>query len=592
MIGFGSGVHHTAWRYEANRLTQLDEVQRTGVAAQSYSYTGAGLLSGTADGVGNTVAYNYYANTPFVESVVRTDQEPGSGTRITTTEYEIDPFGRITKIRDGGALDHLYAYNSLGRVDRYTDPMGKVQKFLPDALGRVVEHVRLGDSGAYIHNSSAFVDSGQADGRTKMTRTDGLGHDTITHYDFVGRPFIVQNPGGDTAPTSSSPHQGMSLYAEYDEASRITAVYDGDDGKTQFWRDGPGRVIQRALVKHGGLISLWNTKEVLERDAIGRLSEMRVFGSLSVPGGVPDHALPIVTETFSTDSLGRTHKEEYDFAFAPANTLEIASSFTGGNPYRAGLGYADNLGSGSTAPLSMGYDHDAIGRLTDIDWTGHSGSTTALAEYGWVGGLRRSRTVRYSASSFPEGRTTFDYDAYNRLLQIKDDVYTAGSTFTTKSQFDYVYDDASNLVKEKYTKVVTGVGDRFAYDAYHRLTEAWMGVDSSLMTPSGNPSGFVTGQMHEYLTYGLDDANNRSGSSVEASGGVASTDYVLQDGLHAQGESNRYDAVGPLGGSLTPYEYDDRGNMIRDGVFVFRYDYLNRLQEVWKIRVEGDDDTE
>jgi RHS repeat-associated protein len=119
-----------------------------------------------------------------------------------------------------------------------------------------------------------------------------------------------------------------------------------------------------------------------------------------------------------------------------------------------------------------------------------------------------------------------------------------------------------------------------------------MGVDTGLMAAASNPAGWVSGQMHSYLTYGLDDANNRTATGVQDAGGTATTDYDLQGGSHPQGPSNRYDAVGPLGGALTPYEYDGRGNLIRDGVFVFRYDYLNRLQEVWKIRVDGDDDTE
>lgn len=589
VLGFGSGSHYSVWRYTGSKLSQLASVERSGIGSTGYVYDSTtGLLDQVTDGAGNQVGYGYYANTTYLASLTRTDQEPGSGTRVTATLYEVDPFGRVTKIRDGGNLDHVYAYNSFGRVDRYTDPMGKVQKFLPDALGRIVEHVRLDGSGGYIHNSTVFTDSGQSDGRTKVARQDGIGNETITHNDFVGRPFIVQNPGGDTVPTSTVQNQSMCLYAEYDDASRIKAVYDGDGGKTEFWRDGPGRVIQRELAKHGALISLWNTKEVMVRDAIGRMSQMKIYGSLSVGGsGVPDHALLVATESFDADSIGRTHAERYAFTFAPANVLEVNSAWAGGSPVRDGLDYADNLGSGLTAPLSMDYGHDAIGRLTGIDWTGHSGSTSTLAGYEWVGGLRRNRTVRYSASNYPEGKTTYGYDGYNRLTQIKDDIYTAGSTFTTKSQFDYVYDAASNLVKEEYIKVDGSAGDRFAYDAYHRLTEAWMGVDSSLMTPSANPTGFVSGQMHSYLTYGLDSANNRTDSGVQTGSSPVTTSYALQDGNHPQGASNRYDGVG-VGGALTPYEYDGRGNLTCDGVFVFRYDYLNRLQEVWKIVVDGE----
>jgi hypothetical protein len=105
-----------------------------------------------------------------------------------------------------------------------------------------------------------------------------------------------------------------------------------------------------------------------------------------------------------------------------------------------------------------------------------------LAQYGWAGGLRRTRTVRYSSASYPEGRSAFRFDGYGRLTQIEDNVYTSSSAFTTKSKFDYEYDAASNLTKEKYAKANGRVGDRFAYDAYHRLQNAWQGVDQATST--------------------------------------------------------------------------------------------------------------
>ena len=84
--------------------------------------------------------------------------------------------------------------------------MQPTQTFLPDALGRVVEHVRLGDGTSAIRTTSQFDDAGAPDGRTKVTRADALGNLTITHQDFAGRAFVVQNPGASpTAPTPSSP---------------------------------------------------------------------------------------------------------------------------------------------------------------------------------------------------------------------------------------------------------------------------------------------------------------------------------------------------------------------------------------------------
>jgi hypothetical protein len=163
--------------------------------------------------------------------------------RCVEVAYDVNAFGQVTAIQHGvPSLVHSYAYNSLGNVDRYTDPMQRAQAFLPDALGRIVEHVRLGDGGAAIRNTSVFDDLGAPDGRTKVTRADDLGNLTIAHRDFAGRPFVVQNPGaGATAPTATSPHQSMSLYAQYDGASRLKTLFDGDQGRVEFWRDGGKR---------------------------------------------------------------------------------------------------------------------------------------------------------------------------------------------------------------------------------------------------------------------------------------------------------------------------------------------------------------
>jgi hypothetical protein len=103
-------------------------------------------------------------------------------------------------------------------------------------MGRQV--LTLGDAGNFIHNGLAYQDASAADGRTKLTRTDDHGNATITHWDFAARPFIVQNPGGTTAPTPPSKHRLMFLYAEYDGASRLKSLYDGDFGRTDLHPDG------------------------------------------------------------------------------------------------------------------------------------------------------------------------------------------------------------------------------------------------------------------------------------------------------------------------------------------------------------------
>jgi hypothetical protein len=126
----------------------------------------------------------------------------------------------------------------------------------------------------------------------------------------------------------------MSLYAQYDGASRLKTLFDGDQGRVEFWRDGAGRVIQRALVAAGPRISLWNTHDVIRRDALGRIQQTDFASG-------PLGSQRMGSERFARDSAGRVHNESYRFDFAQANALDAASHYAdagnGGSAFRTGL---------------------------------------------------------------------------------------------------------------------------------------------------------------------------------------------------------------------------------------------------------------
>ncbi|MBL9075940.1 MAG: hypothetical protein JNL08_00470 [Planctomycetes bacterium] len=596
--GFGGGDRHTAWTYEQGKATQLKAMQQTAVAATTYQWNALGLAMAVRDGYagGNTVLFDYHQNTPFLRSSETLDLEPAGGVQTTTTEYDVNAFGEVVTIRERGpnhpryqTIEHRYGYTSLGMVDRYTDPEGRVQQYLPDGLGRIVEHARIGFAGDVIRNSVVFGDFGvAADGRTKVARHDGIGNVTIVQYDFAGRPFVIQNPGNTVAPTAAAPNQRMAIFAEYDGASRLRALYDGDLGKTEFFRDGPGHVIHRRLVNQvvGGAssqtnISQWNTSDWMRRDALGRVQLHDYWGD-------PTGGSIMGLEQFDKDSLGRLHAERFVSAFAPAQVLQVTSTFANGGQFRSGMGYSDSLGLES---MQLAFTRDGIGRLTDVKWdraVGSVGSPSLLAQYGWVGQERKTRTVRYSAGSARSGRTTWSYDDYGRINGISEATAKDGITFVAGVGSRYDYDRVGNLIAQAIPLVAangwTGVGDRFRYDAYDRLETAWLGVDSATFSAPGYPGTFDATSMHERLTYGLDHGNNRQQTSAETASGAVTTSYTLQDDQHPQGPSDRYDQVqvsAPL--ALTVLAYDDRGNLKYDGRFLYRYDYLNRLQEVWRV---------
>ena len=155
----------------------------------------------------------------------------------------------------------------------------------------------------------------------------------------------------------------------------------------EFRRDGAGPVIQRMLVSAGPRISLWNTHDVIRRDALGRIQQTDFASG-------PQGSQLMGSERFARDSAGRVHNENYRFAFAQANALDVASHYAaaGGaaSALRTGLDYRDNLPSAMAEPVSLQFGRDAIGRLTSIDWDrapGASAGTSTLAKCQWAGGI-------------------------------------------------------------------------------------------------------------------------------------------------------------------------------------------------------------
>ena len=100
-----------------------------------------------------------------------------------------------------------------------------------------------------------------------------------------------------------------------------------------------------------------------------------------------------------------------------------------------------------------------------------------LAEYGHHGQRTRERKLHYSPTQI--GTTTMDYDAHGRIAEITD-VASIGQL----SDMEFGYDSAGNLSSKKYDRLTTGHvggGDRFEYDAFHRLQVSWLGLDAAGM---------------------------------------------------------------------------------------------------------------
>lgn len=558
--------------YTWSGLTRLARVDYPAGRSILYGYDLLGRLTSRQDNAPNPNrrVWAYEANTDFVGRIENhVHDERLAQTRRYDTVFGQDALGRVTTIRELGlngtqtALDHAFTYYSFGPTESYTDPNGHVRRYLPDALGRLCEMVRVGAGSALLRNHTTYEDwTGSA--TTRVLRYDGRERVTVETKDFAGRPFLLQNPGADLAdpPTLASPHKPFAWLRVFDAASRVASVFDGDGVRTDFHRDGLGRILVRETPNLAATAVSQNvSREVQNRDRLGRITSTVAFNG---PLGAAMAAVDSVA--FDVDSLGRVHSEAFWYSGGAAALTTVASQWQSSDPdFRSTLTYPSGR--------QLAFTPDAIGRLARID-QGFSGQgLSALADYQHAGPRTAWRQSHYGSAT---GQTSRSFDVYGRLSQILDQV-TAGTQTTTIAQFDFEYDAAGNLLKERYAKQGTWtparIGDRFVYDDFDRLADAWLGLDQAAM--DGPESGLdeSTSQYLRHLAYGLDDANNRAQVRDKPSGGAAvTTPYTTEP------SANRYADVGGIALS-----HDNRGNLTFDGRFAYVYDFRNRLAEVWQV---------
>ena len=376
--------------------------------------------------------------------------------------------------------------------------------------------------------------------------------------------------GAATEPTAATKHQAFSRYLEYDSASRVSMIYSGEaaDGKriqAGLFYDGPGRLIARmsdsAAINTD--VSFMSTWDVYTRDALGRVTQSK---SSIAPLASP---IDLTRVDRVEDSLGRVHSESFwnnpiTASPLPGVTVEVKHTWTGADPFRSGLEYS--YGASNPANLAMGYTPDLLGRMSTVSWN-PTGSSATLATYAYQGSATSKKTIAYSSTV--NGITDFAFDQHGRHSKIE-----TLNGLTVLGKVEFFYDAASDLTKEKYVHYAgSGVvreGDRFFYDEHHRLADAWLGADAATFNTEPPPA---MPTLVKRVTYGLDAANNRTQVATADANGISTETYATDDDSTP---SNRYTTVGPQS-----YLYDARGNLTFDGRFIYVYDYLNRLSEVW-----------
>ncbi|WP_290370055.1 carbohydrate-binding protein [Paenibacillus sp. CECT 9249] len=502
------------YQYDANgnRIRETDA--RGGVT--EYRYDLLNQLVETIQPDGAVRILRYDAAGQLIESV---DAEGGM------TRYAYDGAGQL--IGETDALGHTikYSYTPTGLLAGLTDPNGNTTQYEYDATGNLTAiRDALGQQTVYTYDASGRL----------TAETNALGQTTAYTYDALGQRLSVTDPGGNTTRYSYTPHGqiagitdplGRTTAYAYDALGQLTEVQDALGYRTLYQYDAVGNLIKQIRMGQGG-------EEQVTQYAYDQLGRRIAETN---PLGLQTHyrydANSNLTET--VDPAGVTTRQTYD---ANDRVTQIAYS----DRKQASFAYNKR---GELIRMEdwngvTQIERDTLGQISGVtDPKGRS------VHYTWT------PTGQKASLTTPDGReTTYQYDALNRLIAVKDQ---AGTT-------TYAY-NAIGQVTEK-----TAAGGSITRYAY---------------TPRGQLQ-----QLSEQNQAG--EAINRHEYRYDAAGNILN--WIETIGGERREKSYTYDELNQLiqaidNGQARTYRYDGFGNRIGktdgNGSIAYTYNGANQLLE-------------
>jgi len=486
----------------------------------------------------------------------------------------LDPQNQSTVLQS-----RLYGWDSLGNRTYFRDGVGKEELVEFDALGRWLTKTlkpRSGSSESPVVLARSFTDYPAGTNHSlELVRTDGLGNQSRYEYDLRGLLVRRILPGGYM---NQSGRYKVWDYT-YDLEGRLLKWLDGRGLEVSLIYDAEKRVVERKVTNQAAPPSFMTWREVFGYDDFDRLVKAQTLWQGDYQG---TPGFNLVDAGVSLDGLGRVLHESFGFdgqdpvTFTPVyvryvKSLWTISGTTEDHGFRRGLvSGMSSLNDPTSQVFTRTFNPDGAAKLSSMTWRmpGMSGAQS-LAEYRYEGNrvIFRGLWAGTNTSTGPKVDLTASYDGLRFLTGFS---YANGQTSLFQVTMDR--DAEGNLTKLQYPKVNGKAGDWFLLDGFDRLIEAKLGVSAAdFQAGSYQNAGF-----DKKIAYALDAAHNRSQVSTTENGQTTTETYTRIQG------TNQYADVGGM-----PWQYDGNGNLVDDGWFVYVYDHLDRLTEVYVYTYPG-----
>lgn len=594
-------------RYLYNELGKIREIIDPAGRKTTYSYLPGGLLERITYGDGTFVSYTYDSN----RNVKSKKNQEGY-----TLYYSYDSMNRIVQIESSEGQKIVYRYDAMGNVVSMTDALGNTTKYnyLPkgelhsvtDALGNCTEYQydkmgKLTDIYQYAMDELASDMESNEDAKLHFlhydrdilgqvqTVTDALGEKEHFQYDHNGRLVEkVDRDGFSTHYRYTNGGQlseiqyedGNSVKFSYNLLKQLTQITDWL-GITTFELDQMGRAEQ--ITDHEGKTVKYN------RGNLGQCLSMEYPGGHKVHYGY-DELMRLVSV--------RDERGEFQYHYNECGKLiekilpnGIKTNYTYNiTGTLAGLQYLDQDGIldryeyqydlvGNKLSIdkfrrgmpdetgNYQYDYDAMNRLINVKKDGNQ-----LRSYGYdaFGNRVFLETVN--------GRTNYHYNEVNQMIRstdeesIKDYIYDGRGNLTSVMEngivkHSYNYDVMNHMVRAEDDSGCmavygyNGIGQRVQQQIFEEMSlQNGKETDQKRISPPTRSIKFIWDYSKRYHNLLMQEEANQSiaflwDGNLAAGIGENETNYYLTDEM---GTPLRY--LNDRGDYIENYTFDEFGN--------------------------------
>ncbi len=540
-------------RFDYDRLSRLRFRIEDDLDQYRSDYDGVSRVIHTIDAEQNEVLTGYDDNANAVRAEnVEKHPEGTVATQTFVTLAVFDSLNRATEAITNLGHTHRVGYDSRDNPVSSSDAQGppsgvfafttaSVEKNLPgntartfyDGLGRVVKSerdLRVGGQGqnpidtSNPSNPDGIVTLIQAwDGNSRLkTQTDDLGQTTTYDYDALDRRKLETYA------------DGRRVRRTFDRDDNVRTLADQNGSVRTLPYDGINRLTRCEVARGAGVVG--TTLQTWEYDGLSRTTK-------ATDDNDPARPMDESVVTLIFDSLSREVEEHQVLGGDDKivswdwqdDGLRKAMTFPDGRKVAYawdGLDRLKTVTNVSGAPLPgqvAGYQYIGPGRLLFRD--GQDGTRLSLAD--------------------ATGTQATGYDGDRRIVQYRH-LQGAG----VLAGFGYTHDRMDNRLTETRQHLAQ-TWDAWAYDSLYRLA----GQERDL-SPAGGPPA-------EQRAWTLDGAGSWAALAVTPASGSTQTFNQAMDPL------NSYTLF-----QDQPQTDDLNGNRASDGVFFYRWDFLNRLRQV------------